>query len=166
MVPVLTAIFIYQGIPTDKVVHLALGTSMASMILTSVSSLRAHHARDGVLWNIVKQMAAGILMGAFLATFLASSLSSLYLAIFFSLFMAYVSLQMFMDKKAVKKNGRGDNAVHGRNGYRFCFGVGVDWRRFTNRSLSCQPSSRYKEGNWHLGRHWFYLSPLRGHWAI
>lgn len=103
MVPLLTAIFLYQGVPVEKVVHLALGTSMASIIFTSIASLRAHHARDGVLWDIVKQMSAGILIGTFLATFLASSLSSLYLAIFFSLFMAYVSLQMFMDKKPVKQ---------------------------------------------------------------
>lgn len=102
MVPVLTTIFLYQGVPVEKVVHLALGTSMASIIFTSISSLRAHHAKDGVIWPIVKQMVMGILIGTFLATFLASSLSSLYLAIFFSLFMAYVSLQMFMDKKPIK----------------------------------------------------------------
>lgn len=102
MVPVLTTIFLYQGVPVDKVVHLALGTSMASIIFTSIASLRAHHARDGVIWSIVKQMVAGILIGTFLATFIAASLSSLYLAIFFSLFMAYVSLQMFRDKPASK----------------------------------------------------------------
>lgn len=102
MVPVLTTIFLYQGVPVEKVVHLALGTSMASIIFTSISSLRAHHAKKGVIWPIVKQMVVGILIGTFLATFLAASLSSLYLAIFFALFMAYVSLQMFMDKKPVK----------------------------------------------------------------
>jgi uncharacterized membrane protein YfcA len=102
MVPLLTAIFLYQGVPVEKVVHLALGTSMASIIFTSISSLRAHHAKDGVIWSIVKQMVIGILIGTFLATFIASSLSSLYLAIFFSIFMAYVSLQMFRDKKPVK----------------------------------------------------------------
>lgn len=102
MVPILTALFLYQGVPVEKVVHLALGTSMASIIFTSLSSLRAHHAKAGVLWPIIKQMVVGILIGTFLATFLASSLSSLYLAIFFSLFMAYVSLQMFIDKKPTK----------------------------------------------------------------
>jgi uncharacterized membrane protein YfcA len=102
MVPGLTSIFLYQGVPVDNVLHLALGTSMASIIFTSISSLRAHNARDGVIWSIVKKMVVGILIGSFLATFLASSLSSLFLAIFFSLFMAYISLQMFIDKKPVK----------------------------------------------------------------
>lgn len=109
MVPILTVIFLYQGVPVEKVVHLALGTSMTSIIFTSLSSLRAHHAKAGVIWSIVKQMVAGILIGTFLATFLASILSSLYLAIFFTVFMAYVSLQMFIDKKSTKNmSGAGE----------------------------------------------------------
>jgi uncharacterized protein len=99
IVPVLTTLFLMQGIPHSEVVHLALGTSMATIVITSISSLRAHHKRGGVIWDVVKLMAPGILLGAFLATFLASILSSFYLAIFFSIFMAYVSIQMFINKK-------------------------------------------------------------------
>ena len=39
MVPVLTAYFLYKNVPVDYVVHMALGTSMASIIVTSASSL-------------------------------------------------------------------------------------------------------------------------------
>ena len=99
MVPVLTSIFLHQGVPVEKVVHLALGTSMASIVVTAISSLRAHNAKNGVIWHVVKRMATGIILGAFLATFLVSYLSSVYLAIFFALFMAYVPLQMFLNKK-------------------------------------------------------------------
>jgi len=99
MVPVLTTMFLIQGVPVEKVVHLALGTSMASIIVTSFSSLRAHHAKGGVIWKVVKGMAPGIILGTFLATFLASYMSSAYLAMFFAAFMAYVSAQMFLDKK-------------------------------------------------------------------
>jgi uncharacterized membrane protein YfcA len=99
MVPVLTTIFLHQGVPVNNVVHLALGTSMASIIMTSISSLRAHNAKQGVIWKIVRKMSVGIILGTFLATFLASYASSLYLAIFFAIFMAYVSVQMFLNKK-------------------------------------------------------------------
>ncbi len=99
MVPILTSIFLLQGVDADNVVHLALGTSMASMVVTSYSSLRAHNAKGAVLWKVVKGMAVGIVLGTFLATFLASYLSSLYLAIFFTVFMAFVSFQMFLNKK-------------------------------------------------------------------
>ncbi len=99
MVPVLTTVFLQQGIPVKDVVHLALGTSMASIIITSISSLRAHNEKGGVIWHVVKRMAAGVILGALLATFLVASLSSVYLALFFAIFMAYVSLQMFLNKK-------------------------------------------------------------------
>lgn len=99
IVPVLTTLFLAQGISSENVVHLALGTSMATIVVTSISSLRAHNKKKGVLWDVVKMMAPGVLIGTFLATFLASILSSLFLAIFFSIFMAYVSIQMFLNKK-------------------------------------------------------------------
>ncbi len=99
MVPVLTTIFMYQGIAVEKVVHLALGTSMASIIVTSLASARAHHARQAVDWNIVKIMAIGVVLGTFVATFAVVNVKPLYLAFFFSLFMAYVSSQMFLNKQ-------------------------------------------------------------------
>ena len=99
MVPALTSIFLWQGVAVDNVVHLALGTSMASMIVTSYSSFRAHNSRGGVLWGVFRGMVPGIILGAFSATFLAAYLSSVYLAIFFALFMAFVSFQMLMNKK-------------------------------------------------------------------
>ena len=72
MVPILTLIFLYQGIHADSVMHLALGTSMASIIFTSLSSLRAHQSHGAVNWNIVNLMSLGVILGTFLGTFLAS----------------------------------------------------------------------------------------------
>lgn len=99
MVPALTTIFLAQGIPVEQVVHLALGTSMASIVMTSFASMRAHQSRDGILWDVFKVMAIGVIIGTFSATFLAAYLKSAQLAIFFSIFMAYVSIQMAIDKK-------------------------------------------------------------------
>ena len=99
MVPVLTAIFVWQGLPAENVVHLALGTSMASIVVTSISSMRAHNKKGGVIWDVVKLISPGIIVGAFLATFVASVLSSAFLGIFFSCFLVYASIQMFLNKK-------------------------------------------------------------------
>lgn len=99
LVPILTSIFLSRGVSVDNVVHLALGTSMATMIVTTFSSFRAHASRRSVIWKVVRGMTIGIIVGSFLATFIASYLSSFYLAIFFSLFMAYVSSQMYLNKK-------------------------------------------------------------------
>ncbi|WP_019620583.1 sulfite exporter TauE/SafE family protein [Amphritea japonica] len=99
MVPVLTSIFIWQGIPQEQVVHLALGTSIASIVITSISSMRAHHRKGGVLWQVVRLMAPGIIVGAFLATFVAAVMSSTILGMFFSCFLVYASVQMFLNMK-------------------------------------------------------------------
>ena len=97
MVPVLTAYFLYKNVPVDYVVHMALGTSMASIIVTSASSLYAHHNHQGILWNVVKSMVPGVLIGTFIATYVATHISSHALAIFFAMFMTYVSIQMFLN---------------------------------------------------------------------
>ena len=99
MVPILTSIFLWQGSTQENVVHLALGTSMASIVVTSIASLRAHHAKGAVLWPVVKAMTPGVVLGAFVGTFLAAYLSTLVLAIFFAVFMAYVAVQMFVNKQ-------------------------------------------------------------------
>lgn len=99
MVPVLTSLFIWQGLPMEQVVHLALGTSMASIVITSFSSMRAHHKRGGVLWTVVRRLTPGIVVGAFLATFLASILSSTFLGAFFTCFLVYAATQMFLNMK-------------------------------------------------------------------
>ncbi len=109
MVPVLTSLFLIQGIPVENVVHLALGTSMASIIATSLSSLRAHNAQRAVIWAIVKSMAPGIIIGTFFATLLVSHISNVYLAIFFSLFMAYVAIQLFLNKKPIPTRSLASN---------------------------------------------------------
>ena len=99
MVPMLTTLFVYQGFPPETMVHMALGTSMAAIVMTSVASLRAHHAHAAVRWDIVRAITPGVLAGTFAATFIASQVDSEPLAIFFACFMAYVATQMLLNIK-------------------------------------------------------------------
>lgn len=99
MVPMLTTLFAWQQFPQDHIVHLALATSMTAIIATSIASLRTHHAHGGVLWPVVRRMAPGIVAGTFASAFLATRISSRALALFFAAFMAYVALQMLLNKK-------------------------------------------------------------------
>lgn len=99
MVPILTSLFLWQGMATDQVVHLALGTSMASIVITSCASLRAHHMRGGVIWPIIGRMGPGAMLGAFAATFIVAELGALFLALFFSAFMVFVALQMLRNRQ-------------------------------------------------------------------
>lgn len=99
MVPVLTFLFAAQGFHQEHLLHLALGTSMAAIVPTAISSVRAHHRHRAVVWSCVVKITPGILLGTFAATFIASYLTAEPLAIFFSLFMAFVALQLLLDRK-------------------------------------------------------------------
>jgi uncharacterized membrane protein YfcA len=99
MVPVLAVVFSAQSLSADHVMHLALGTSLATIVFTSLSSLRAHHAHGAVEWKIVRAITPGILVGTFLGAQLVSHVSTRVLAMFFVGFMAYVSIQMIVNAK-------------------------------------------------------------------
>lgn len=99
MVPVLTTLFAMQGFPREHIVHLALATSMAAIIVTSLSSLRAHHKHGAVRWPIVVAIAPGIIAGTFAGAVLAGMIPAKPLALFFVVFMAYVALQMLLNVK-------------------------------------------------------------------
>lgn len=99
MVPVLTGLFVLQGVPHEHLAHLALGTSMAAIIPASTASLISHWRHGGVRWEIVRYIAPGILVGTFLATFVAALLPTRGLAVFFACFMVLMSLQMMANLK-------------------------------------------------------------------
>ncbi|MEW6165839.1 MAG: sulfite exporter TauE/SafE family protein [Pseudomonadota bacterium] len=99
MVPVLALMFAAQGMPDDHLMHLALGTSMAAIVFTSISSLRAHHRHGAVRWPVVRSIAPGILLGTFLGAQLASRIPTRPLALFFTVFMSYVAFQMLANIK-------------------------------------------------------------------
>lgn len=99
MVPVLALMFAAQGFPETHLMHLALGTSMAAIIFTSISSLRAHHGHGAVRWPIVRIIAPGIIVGTFAGAQLASIVPTRPLAIFFTVFMSYVAFQMLANIK-------------------------------------------------------------------
>ncbi|MDN4587752.1 hypothetical protein DBA29_04465 [Xenophilus aerolatus] len=100
MVPFLTIILGNRGVPADLAVKMAIATSMATIIFTSISSVRAHHKRGAVRWDIVKRLAPGIVIGSLIGSLgVFSLLKGTALAIFFALFVSFSATQMFLDKK-------------------------------------------------------------------
>jgi len=99
MVPILVMIYAAQHFPAGEIMHLSLGTSMAAILFTSLSSVRAHHQHGAVLWPVVWRIAPGILLGTVLGTQLASRISSTWLAIIFTVFIFFVAIQMFIGLK-------------------------------------------------------------------
>ncbi len=100
MVPALTMMFAAQAaFPGSEILHLALGTSMATILFTALASLRAHHRHGAVLWRVVGQITPGILLGTLLGTLFASSVPARPLAIFFTAFVCLVAVQMILNLK-------------------------------------------------------------------
>ena len=100
MVPFITIIMSHRGVAPDLAVKMAIATSMATIIFTSMSSVWAHHRRGGVRWDIVKRLAPGIVTGSIIGSLgVFALLKGSYLAIVFGLFVGFSATQMFLNKK-------------------------------------------------------------------
>jgi uncharacterized membrane protein YfcA len=106
LVPMLTGIYLSADIVPSHAVHLALGTSMASIIMTTFSSAFSHYKNHNIDWSCVKAMVPLIIVGAISISFLIPIINTTFLAVFFSLFMFIISIRLFINKQppAVTKN--------------------------------------------------------------
>lgn len=105
IVPVLAWLFYHAGMAPDVVMHLAIGTSLATIVLTSLSSILAHHRRGAVLWGVFRRMTPGILVGAALGAVLADRLPSDTLRLIFGIFELGVALQMGLNLRPAAHRG-------------------------------------------------------------
>jgi len=106
MVPFITAILTARAVAPDLAVKMAIATSMATIIFTSVSSVRAHHQRGAVRWDIVQRLAPGIVLGAALASLgVFAVLKGSWLAILFALFISFSATQMLRGTKPKATRG-------------------------------------------------------------
>jgi uncharacterized membrane protein YfcA len=100
MVPFITIILSNRGVAPDLAVKMAIATSMATIIFTSLSSVRAHHKRGAVRWDIVKLLAPGVVIGAAIASLgVFALLKGAWLALVFAIFVAFSATQMLLNKK-------------------------------------------------------------------
>lgn len=99
IVPMLVVAFNYQQIHPEIIMHLAIGTSLATIIFTSISSFMAHHKRGAVLWQTVRRITIGILTGTFIGSCFVSLLSTEFLKAIFVVFLYFVAYQFLTNKK-------------------------------------------------------------------
>ncbi len=94
IVPVLAWLFLHQGMNPEVIMHLAIGTSLATIVFTSISSVYAHHRRGAVQWQAFAQLAPGIVLGAWLGAVIADNMPSTNLRVIFGVFELLVASQM------------------------------------------------------------------------
>lgn len=99
MVPILAIIFAANQFVLSSVVHLALGTAMATLIFTSVSSVVTHHRHQAVNWTLVRKIAPGILIGTFGGALIAGQLNLRILSLLFTVLIYILATRMLIDSK-------------------------------------------------------------------
>lgn len=100
LVPFLTYMLGLQHVAPELAVKMAIATSMGTIVFTSISSVRAHHQRGAVRWDLVRLLAPGIVIGSMFASLgVFAILKGSFLAVFFGFFVSFSALQMFLDKK-------------------------------------------------------------------
>ncbi|MFO1320906.1 MAG: sulfite exporter TauE/SafE family protein [Burkholderiales bacterium] len=99
LVSLMVFAFNAQHFPPDRVMHLALGTSLATIIFTSIKSVHSHHKHGAVRWDIVRHAAFGLVVGTLAGSVVADALRTRALAIVFTAFVVYSAINMMLDLK-------------------------------------------------------------------
>ncbi|PWF46778.1 sulfite exporter TauE/SafE family protein [Massilia glaciei] len=99
LVPFITIIFTARQFAPELVVHMAIATSLATILFTSLSSVRAHHLHGAVLWPVAARLAPGIVLGAWLGPWLAQQMDTATLALCFAGFVAFSATQMLRNAR-------------------------------------------------------------------
>lgn len=94
IVPVLALLFQRWGFAEAVQMHLAIGTSLATIVLTAVSSMYAHHRRGAVDWSVFRRLTPGIVAGALAGAVIADFMPTRSLRVFFGVFELAVAAQI------------------------------------------------------------------------
>jgi len=103
VIPLLTFILPHYGIPQNIAIHIALATSMAAIVINSISALISHYKRGNVYWPLFKRIILFSISGAFLGALVASFIGGRYLQSIFGIFMLLLAIYMLMKKPATEQ---------------------------------------------------------------
>ena len=98
IVPILFWIFTSLNFPDEILMHMAIGSSLATIIPTSIASARAHYIRGSIDINVIKKWGFGIFLGALLGGFSGKFFSANELKYVFAFVAFIVALNMFIKK--------------------------------------------------------------------
>jgi uncharacterized membrane protein YfcA len=100
VIPALATMFMHHTeIPHMYIMQMAVGTSLATVVITGTSSMYAHHKHAAVIWPHVWKMLPGLMIGAVIGAAIAHFLPSNFLRIFFAVFLAITSVRMWIKQK-------------------------------------------------------------------
>lgn len=101
IVPILYIVFTQMNYDPNVIMHIAVGTSLATIIVTSISSVMAHHKKGAVLWSVFRNLAPGLVAGSFLGAGIADLMSGQHLQLVIGVFAVWMAYKMFKGAHAV-----------------------------------------------------------------
>ena len=99
VVPALTFLFLQDTSTAPWAIHMAIATSLATMLVTSLSSIIAHQRKGAIRWPLVKSLAAGLMVGAVLGAVVVDYLPGAQLVRLFGLFAILAGLQLVVGRQ-------------------------------------------------------------------
>ncbi len=101
IVPILYIVFTQMNYDPNVIMHIAVGTSLATIIVTSISSVTAHHKKGAVLWSVFRNLAPGLVAGSFLGAGIADLMTGQHLQLVIGVFAVWMAYKMFKGAHAV-----------------------------------------------------------------
>ena len=101
IVPILYIVFTQMNYDPNVIMHIAVGTSLATIIVTSISSVMAHHKKGAVLWSVFRNLAPGLVLGSFLGAGVADLMSGQHLQLVIGVFAVWMAYKMFRGENAM-----------------------------------------------------------------
>ncbi|MBS0629110.1 MAG: sulfite exporter TauE/SafE family protein [Verrucomicrobia bacterium] len=98
-VPALVFLFPVMGIPQSQVTHMAIGTSLAAMVLNGIVSTWSHHRREGVLWPLFLSLLPWIIIGSLFGGIVANFISDVVLENLFGFFIVFLGIYLLLPQK-------------------------------------------------------------------
>ncbi len=106
IVPILYIVFSQMNYDPNVIMHIAIGTSLATIIVTSISSVMAHHRQGAVLWPVFRNLAPGLVLGSFLGAGIADLMSGQHLQLVIGVFAIWMAFKMFRGAYAIVSSSR------------------------------------------------------------
>jgi len=102
IVPALVYLLPPLGVPNNIVMPMALGTSLATIVVTSATAVRAHHKNRNIPWSLTRKIMSVIAVGALIGAFIADKLSTQTLTIIFATAVIVLALYMLASIRKTK----------------------------------------------------------------
>lgn len=106
IVPTLVYLLPMVGVPDNLLMSTALGTSFATIVITSFSSAQRHYKLGNVVWDAVKILIPVLMLSTFISTGVVSQLDKSLSSKLFAILVVYMAIKMVISIKPQTKNNK------------------------------------------------------------